>query len=180
VRGTRRQAHWIANGCHQRNIWQGELSKQNSAEAKSEGNKRAAGSKYNQSEISHEFPRDLSAEHYALPHRTIICASGALFLHVRHEFCYFKYENSCFLLNHQSHKIVANKTYCAYYFSKQVDDRLRAQVSATMSILPLHKPAFDLEATQRRALNAIVTQTSVELPTHRSNKCSEALRDGRG
>jgi hypothetical protein len=79
VRGTRRQAHWIANGCHQRNIWQGELSKQNSAEAKSEGNKRAAGSKYNQSEISHEFPRDLSAEHYVLPHRTIICASGAYF-----------------------------------------------------------------------------------------------------
>jgi hypothetical protein len=103
-----------------------------------------------------------------------------LFLHVRHEFFYFKYENSCFLRNHRSHKIVADKTYCAYYFSLQVGNRLRAQVSATMSIPPLHKTAFDLEATQRWALNAIVTQTSAELPTHRSNECSEALRDGRG
>jgi len=103
-----------------------------------------------------------------------------LFLHVKHEFFYFKYENSCFLRNHRLHKIVADKTYCAYYFSLQVGNRLRAQVSATMSIPPLHKTAFDLEATQRWALNAIVTQTSAELPTHRSNECSEALRDGRG
>jgi hypothetical protein len=44
--------HCIANGRHQRNIWRAELSKQNSAEAKSECNQRAAGGKYNQSEIA--------------------------------------------------------------------------------------------------------------------------------
>jgi nucleoside recognition membrane protein YjiH len=74
-----------------------------------------------------------------------------------------------FLANYGSHKIVADKTYCAYYFSLQVGNRLRAQVSATMSIPPLHKTAFDREATQRWALNAIATQTSAELPTRRSN-----------
>src|SRR5262249_5231270 len=41
-----------------------------------------------------------------------------------------------------------------------------AQVSATMSILPLNNTAFDLEATQRRALNAIA---SAELPMQRSS-----------
>jgi hypothetical protein len=81
-----------------------------------------------------------------------------------------------FLTKHRSHKIVAEKTYCAYYFSLQVDNRLRAQVSATMSIPPLHKTAFDLEAAQRWALNAIVTQTSAELSTRCSNDRYAAKR----
>lgn len=38
-----------------------------------------------------------------------------------------------------------------------------------MSLLPLHKTAFDRKATPRWVLNAIVTQI-----------CIEALRDGRG
>jgi len=41
---------------------------------------------------------------------------------------------------------------------------------------PLHKTAFDLEATQRRALNAIVTQTSAELPTQCSDHQYAAKR----
>ena len=81
-----------------------------------------------------------------------------------------------FPANHPLHKIVADKTYCAYYFSLQVGNGLRAQVSATMSILPLHKTAFDLGATQRWALNAIVTQTSAELSTRRSNDRYAAKR----
>jgi len=85
--------HCIANGRH-RNIWRAELSKQNSAEAKSEGNKRAADSKYNQSEISHELPRDLTAKHHALPHRAIICASGAYL---------FMSDMSLFVLNMETH-----------------------------------------------------------------------------
>ena len=36
-----------------------------------------------------------------------------------------------------------------------------------MSILPLHTPAFDIEITQRRVLNAIANST--EFPTQRSN-----------
>jgi hypothetical protein len=76
----------------------------------------------------------------------------------------------------ESHKIVADKTYCAYYFPLQVGSRLRAQVSATMSIPPLHKTAFDLEATQRWALNAIVTQASAEISTRRSNDRYAAKR----
>jgi hypothetical protein len=47
--------HCIANGRH---------SKQNSAETKSEGNKRAAGGKYNQSDVPNVL-RDLTAEHHA-------------------------------------------------------------------------------------------------------------------
>ena len=86
--------HCIANGRHKRNIWRAELSKQNSAEAKSEGNKRAADSKYNQSEISHELPRDLTAKHHALPHRAIICASGAYL---------FMSDMSLFVLNMETH-----------------------------------------------------------------------------
>jgi hypothetical protein len=45
-----------------------------------------------------------------------------------------------------------------------------------MSIPPLHKTAFDLEAAQRWALNAIVTQTSAELPTRCSNDRYAAKR----
>jgi hypothetical protein len=101
--------------------------------------------------------------------------TGTNFSDVRHKFFYFRYENSCFLRNHWSHKIVADKTYCAYYFSLQVGNRLRAQVSAT-TIPPLHKTAFDFEATQRWALNAIVTQSSAELPTRRSNDRYAAKR----
>jgi hypothetical protein len=66
----------------------------NSAETKSEGNKRAADSKYNEPEISHEFPRELSAEHHALPQRTIICASDAYF---------FTSDMSFFILNMKTH-----------------------------------------------------------------------------
>ena len=36
-----------------------------------------------------------------------------------------------------------------------------------MSILPPHTPAFDIEITQRRVLNAIANST--EFPTQRSN-----------
>jgi hypothetical protein len=78
-----------------------------------------------------------------------------VFIHFRHEFVCFKYGNSCFLSNDRSHKTVANKTYCAYCCLSQV--KTRARVSATMSMPPLRKLAFDLEATQReRAFNAIV------------------------
>jgi hypothetical protein len=86
--------HCIANGCHQRNVWRAELSNQNSAEAKPEGNNRAAGSKYKQSEISHEWPRELNAEHNALPQRTIISASGAYF---------FTSHMSFYILNMKTH-----------------------------------------------------------------------------
>jgi hypothetical protein len=44
-----------------------------------------------------------------------------------------------------------------------------------MSILPLHTPAFDIEATQTRVLNAIATQTP-EFPTQRSNHQYAARR----
>ena len=81
-----------------------------------------------------------------------------------------------FLANYGSHKFVADKTYRAYYLLLQVGNRLRAQVSATMSIPPLHKTAFDREAAQRWALDAIVTQTSAELPTRRSNDQNAAKR----
>jgi hypothetical protein len=86
--------HRIANGCHQLNIRRAELSKQNSVAAKSESNKRASAGKYYHSEISHEFPRELSAEHHALPQRTIICASGAYF---------FTSDMSVFILNMKTH-----------------------------------------------------------------------------
>ena len=123
--------HRVANGCHQPNIWQAELSKQNPAKAKSKGNKRAAGGKHNHSEISHEFPRD------------------------RHEFFSFKYVNSCFFskitgrIKSSLIKLIA-RIVCYY---KSITDSSAA--SATMSIFPLRKLAFDLEATQRRAFNAI-------------------------
>jgi hypothetical protein len=57
--------HYIANGRYQRDICRVEFSKQSSAEP--ESNERAAGSKYNQSKISHEFPRDLRAHPILLP-----------------------------------------------------------------------------------------------------------------
>ena len=44
-----------------------------------------------------------------------------------------------------------------------------------MSILPLHAPAFDIEATQRRVLNAVATQIP-EFPTQRSNDQYAARR----
>src|SRR6516225_128041 len=130
--------HRVANGCHQPNIWRAELSKQNPAKAKSKGNKRVAA---NTTTLSHEFPRDLSAE---IMHR-----------HVRHEFFSFKYVNSCFFskiigrIKSSPIKLIA-RIVCYY---KSITDSSAA--SATMSIFPLRKLAFDLEATQRRAFNAI-------------------------
>jgi hypothetical protein len=55
---------------------------------------RTADTKYNEPEISHEFARELSAEHHALPQRTIICASGAYF---------FTSDMSFFILNMKTH-----------------------------------------------------------------------------
>jgi hypothetical protein len=54
----------------------------------------AANTKYNEPEISHEFPRELSDEHHALPQRTIICASGSYF---------FTSNMSFFILNMKTH-----------------------------------------------------------------------------
>jgi hypothetical protein len=45
-------------------------------------------------EISHDFPREFSAEHHALPQRTIICASRAHF---------FASDMSSFILNMKTH-----------------------------------------------------------------------------
>jgi len=100
--------HRVANGCHQPNIWRAELSKQNPAKAKSKGNKRVAGGKSRSRMNFHE-----------------ISVLNIMRCHVRHEFFSFKYVNSCFFSkNHRSHKIVANKTYCAYCLLLQVDNRL--------------------------------------------------------
>jgi len=75
--------------------------------------------------------------------------------HVRHEFFSFKYVNSCFFskitgrIKSSLIKLIA-RIVCYY---KSITDSSAA--SATMSIFPLRKLAFDLEATQRRAFNAI-------------------------
>ena len=42
----------------------------------------------------HEFPRDISAEYHALPHGTIICASGSYF---------FVFDMSFFVLKMKTH-----------------------------------------------------------------------------
>ena len=131
--------HRVANGCHQPNIWRAELSKQNPAKAKSKGNKRVAGGKSRSRMNFHE-----------------ISVLNIMRCHVRHEFFSFKYVNSCFFskitgrIKSSLIKLIA-RIVCYY---KSITDS-SAATSATMSIFPLRKLAFDLEATQRRAFNAI-------------------------
>jgi hypothetical protein len=94
-------------------------------------------------------------------------ASGAYFL--APDMNFFILNTKTHVSNHRSHKIVANKTYCAYYSLLQVDTDFERKNERDDVINAAPKTAFDRKATPRWVLNAIVTQISAALPTQRSS-----------